>query len=191
MVRSAASSGLVFAEPAWQLLQPPKEPAAGPQVAVGASKEVEVFVDGRNTFAVQIDRAGFDGPVAVKFENLPAGVEVKPLTIPKGEKKATRPVAASAAATTSSTVNVVAEATRIGKKPTAETSIAVEAHAPGPTVADVFFVLDVTGSMGWAINGVRDGIGRFAADLHHNHIDFRVGLVAFRDLTGSRTRGPG
>ncbi len=48
---------------------------------------------------------------------------------------------------------------------------------------DVFIVLDVTGSMTWAINGVRDRIGGFVAKMRENKIDYRIGLLAFRDLT--------
>ena len=46
---------------------------------------------------------------------------------------------------------------------------------------DVMFVLDVTGSMQPAINGVRDGIIAFAQELEKRRLDARVGLVAFRD----------
>jgi hypothetical protein len=34
-----------------------------------------------------------------------------------------------------------------------------------------------------AIDGIRDGIGRFASEMRANKIDFRIGLLAFRDLT--------
>ena len=84
---------LAFAEPLWQLASPPAAPPPGPQVAVSASKDVEVFVGGQNEFAVQVAREGFDGPVEVRFENPPAGVTIDPVTVPKGatEAKATRP----------------------------------------------------------------------------------------------------
>ena len=43
------------------------------------------------------------------------------------------------------------------------------------------FVLDVTGSMNWAIEGIRDGIIEFAGELEKHKLDVRVGLAAFRD----------
>jgi Ca-activated chloride channel family protein len=46
---------------------------------------------------------------------------------------------------------------------------------------DVLFVLDVTGSMQREIDGVRDGIRRFAGELTGKHLDTHVGLIAFRD----------
>jgi len=175
---------LVFAEPLWQLASPPPPPPAKPQVAVTASKDVEVFIGGENEFTVEIARDGFDGPIAVRFENLPAGVAVASVTIPKGETEAKAKVAAArGAAVASNSLKVVAEAKADGKTLTAETSIACHVSDPSRSQADIVFVLDVTGSMGWAIDGVRRGIGRFADELNQNRIDFRVGLVAFRDLT--------
>lgn len=177
---------ILFAEPIWQLLQPPPPPPSypEPQVAIAASPEVEVFVGGRNTFPVEIDRAGFNGPVQVRFEATPPGVTINPLTIPSGETKGEAVVVASRTSTAAtSTVTIRAEGDAGDKKPTETTAITVQVSDPARPQADVVFVLDVTGSMGWAINGVRDGIRRFADDLARNQIDFRVGLVAFRDLT--------
>ena len=76
---------LAFAEPLWQAVSPPLLPPTGPAVAVTASKDVEVFAGGTNEFAVQVARAGFDGPVGVRFDNLPPGTQIAPITIPKGE----------------------------------------------------------------------------------------------------------
>lgn len=178
---------LLFAEPAWRLLEPPPPPPVPPPeplVAVTASPEVEVKTDGRNTFQVQVARAGFDGPVVVRFDNLPTGVTINSVTIPSGATDAEATVVAGPRAVPVATkVKVVAEGQANGAKPTAEAAMGVLVSDPSRPQADVVFVLDVTGSMGWAINGVRDGIRRFAADLSANRIDFRVGLVAFRDLT--------
>jgi Ca-activated chloride channel family protein len=55
---------------------------------------------------------------------------------------------------------------------------------PGPPArpqVDVLFVLDVTGSMQFAIDGVRDGIRSFADGLGRKELDSRIGLVAFQD----------
>ncbi|MFO0967288.1 MAG: hypothetical protein U0793_17135 [Gemmataceae bacterium] len=60
------------------------------------------------------------------------------------------------------------------------------AAAPGTKVevsakADVMFVVDVTGSMDWAINGVNAGIQSFVDKFAADKIDCRVGLTIFRD----------
>jgi len=175
---------LVFAEPLYRLLTPPPPPVVRPEpeVAVATSPDVTVLVGGSNTFVVRIARAEFDEPVRVRFENLPAGVTVAPLTLPPGATEATATVtAAPTASPAAPRVRVVAEATTGGKTVRAETALEVAVVAPDRPQADVFFVVDVTGSMDWAIAGVRNGIGRFAAEMNRNKIDFRVGLIAFRD----------
>jgi len=47
--------------------------------------------------------------------------------------------------------------------------------------ADVMFVLDVTGSMQFAITGVDQGLERILNKLKKNDINARVGLTVFRD----------
>src|SRR5206468_511845 len=148
---------LVFGEPLYAILEPAKA-ATGkpePEVAVAASPEVPIQMDGRNTFGVEIARAEFDEPVTVRFENLPAGVTIAPVTIAKGETKATVTVTARGAAVAVKPIKVIAEA-KVGDKPvTASASTNVVVSDPSRPQADVFFVLDVTGSMDWAIFGVR------------------------------------
>jgi Ca-activated chloride channel family protein len=46
---------------------------------------------------------------------------------------------------------------------------------------DILFVLDVTSSMQFAIDGTRDGISSFADELSEMNLDARVGLIGFRD----------
>ena len=50
-----------------------------------------------------------------------------------------------------------------------------------PPKVDVAFVLDISGSMQFAIDGVRDGIQDFARQLEQGGMDVRVGLLGFRD----------
>jgi Mg-chelatase subunit ChlD len=180
---------LVFGEPAWQILKPPPPKPSDrpePQLAVSASKELQLLIDRANSFAVEIERLEFDEPVEVKVEDLPAGITATALTLAKGEKNKTGKVTLQALGSVSpstSAIKVVASATVDGKKITAETKLDLTVVASPAPQADVFFVLDVTGSMEWAINGVRDGIGSFAAKMRENKIDFRIGLLAFRDIT--------
>ena len=48
--------------------------------------------------------------------------------------------------------------------------------------ADIVFVLDVTGSMGDEIDGVKNHIVEFADSLSYRGIDFRLGMVTFLDV---------
>jgi hypothetical protein len=177
---------LVFGEPLYRLLEPPKAQAAPPpepQLAVNASPEVEVHTGGKNTFTVMIARDAFDDAVTVRFDKLPAGVTIDTLKIPTGATEGTATVVATSTATaTEAPIRVIAEASPGGKKISAETSTKTRVTEPSRGQADVFFVQDVTASMEWAIDGLRDGIGNFATYMRDNKIDFRVGLVAFRDL---------
>jgi Ca-activated chloride channel family protein len=58
-----------------------------------------------------------------------------------------------------------------------------------PTLVDIMFTLDVTGSMGPEIKGIKNGIIDFADTLNisTNNLDIRMGLIAFGDLTRSET----
>jgi Mg-chelatase subunit ChlD len=63
----------------------------------------------------------------------------------------------------------------------ADAEVTLVVHGPPRHRVDIMFVLDVTGSMSWAITGIRDGITTFVDELVKRDIDVRVGLVAFRD----------
>ena len=45
------------------------------------------------------------------------------------------------------------------------------------------FVIDATGSMGWAIDGVKSNIASFAEELESRGMDVRFALIEFRDVT--------
>jgi len=51
--------------------------------------------------------------------------------------------------------------------------------------ADVMFVLDVTGSMGFAIEGVEKGLEKVLKKMKDDDIDARVGLTVFRDTANT------
>jgi hypothetical protein len=174
---------LVFGEPLYRLLEPPKV-APEPQVAVAASRDVEVMFQKSNTFVVQIDRGGFDGPVELLFRDVPEGVAIDPVTIPKGKDQTDVTIRSTAnRAIPRAVVKVVARGDAGEKKPEANTTVAVQVSDPArPAMADVFVVIDVTQSMEWAIEGLRRGIGDFAAHMRTNKVNFRVGAIGFRDL---------
>ncbi len=179
---------LVFAELLYRLLTPapPPFPAAPEaQVAIVASPDVDLFVEGRNTFPVQIARDGFDGPVIVRLSGLPAGVSADPVTIAAGASEGAVLVTSTSAAkvVASHPVKAVAEADVGSQKITAETPINFKVTDPPRPLADIVFVLDVTNSMQWAIDDLKNGIGKFAESLLKARVDFRLGLVTFQDLS--------
>ncbi len=51
----------------------------------------------------------------------------------------------------------------------------------GTNSADIVFILDVTGSMGEEINGVKDNLRNFASNLDSQGVDFRLAMVTFVD----------
>jgi Mg-chelatase subunit ChlD len=55
----------------------------------------------------------------------------------------------------------------------------------GVTQADIVFVLDVTGSMGDEIEGVKNNILEFADSLKSRAVDVRLAMVTFLDVIGS------
>jgi len=176
---------LVFGEPLYAILEPAKA-ATGrpePEVAVAASPEIPLPFNGSNTFVVEIARGEFDEPVTVRFENLPPGVLIEPITIDKGQTKGNATATAHDAPVVVKPVKVIAEAKVEGKTVTASTSTSAAVFDPSRPQADIMFVLDVTASMQNEIDGVKNGVRSFAAALSRNKIDFRIGLVAFRDLS--------
>ena len=162
-------------------------PLPPPRVAVTVSPKIQVYQRGKNTFAVQVVRADFDTDVKVTFTNLPDGVKVPSVIVPAGKTEATVDLTASGA--TPLVLQKVTVKAHAEAKTKDGTDVDVLANAttivqvlPSPKVTvDIVFVLDVTGSMGKFIDGVKDGIKDFVSALEANQIDARVALVAFRD----------
>jgi hypothetical protein len=177
---------LVFGEIVWHVLKPPAAEAAQPEprVAIAAAKKIDVFDSGWNTLPVQIARADFEGPVTVRIDDLPTGVSAKPITIPADKTEGELVlIGARVAPPAVKTAKLVAEANAKGKTATADSTVSVEVFNPPRPQADIVFVLDVTSSMQWAIDDLKNGIGKFADALAKARIDYRLGLVTFRDIT--------
>ncbi|HEX6276564.1 MAG TPA: vWA domain-containing protein [Polyangiaceae bacterium] len=83
--------------------------------------------------------------------------------------------------------NAVIDWTEAGVTVTSSASGALDcelravADAARPEAVDIVFVLDTTGSMLWAIDGVRSGIQAFVSTLQGFNVDARVGGVEFGD----------
>jgi hypothetical protein len=61
---------------------------------------------------------------------------------------------------------------------------------PDGTRADVMFVLDITGSMRFAIDGLESGLEKILKKLKDNEIDAQVGLTVFRDTDHCKFKSP-
>src|SRR5262245_48376663 len=176
---------LVFGELLYFLLTPraAAAPKPEPQLGVAASPAVEVFVEGRNTFPVQIAREAFDGPVTVRLAELPEGVTAEPVTIPAGKTDGEVVVvgASTAVVVASKPARVIVEASPDGKTVTAETTTTFKVTDPPRPLADIVLVLDTSVKMQWAIEELRAGIGKLAESLSKARIDFRLALVTFQE----------
>ena len=151
-----------------------------PKLRLSVSPTVEAYQGTDNRFVVKIARDRFEEPVQLQVEGLPEGLTVAPLTIPLADTEAELQVRAgrrAAEGTYAVRVHGVAEQAELD---TREALTIVVRKAAVPHV-DVLFVVDVTGSMEFAIDGIRRGIRTFVEKLRDNQIDARVGLIAFRD----------
>ncbi len=165
-----------------------------PALRISVSPEVGLVQSGKNRFGVLIARDNFTGPVTLALDGLPSGVAATELTVPEGASKIEVDLSAAPdAAVGTTTVAVTASGPR-GSPLASEPAVAMSrfsltVDAPmSQSAVDILFVLDVTGSMQAAINGIRDGIIEFAHELQTRKLDARVGLVAFRDRLNGRAR---
>lgn len=157
-------------------------PLPPPRLAVAMPPTLTVFKQGTCKFLVQVARAGFDGLVSIELGPLPDGVTAPPIIVPSGKTEVEVTLATTdATALATTTLTATAEAAAVGAplKAKAETKLTVQ--APPLVPVDVMFVLDCTASMEPFIEGVKDGIKEFAKELGSKQIDYRLGLLAFRD----------
>ena len=160
-------------------------PPAPPRLAVSTSPRIQVYPRGKNTFSVQIARAGFAGAVEVGFERLPAGVTAPGIVFPNERSEISIDLRADATVKPGThPIALTARTTTQGGRPlTASASATVEVLTPPPVPVDIVFALDISGSMQWAINGTSRGIQQFVDELAKNQFDVRIGLVGFKDTT--------
>lgn len=157
---------------------------------VSLPEKVETFQGGKFRFKVKVGRAGFAGPVQVEFPNPPSNVFLPTATIPLQLNELEIEGRASVRTEPGEySVNLQGRGSPApdGKTPikAGKFRLVVKPLPPSqqPPPLDIVFVLDITNSMDPQIKGLRDGIGRFVAELKKREIDVRIGLVAFRDIT--------
>ncbi|HEY1187058.1 MAG TPA: vWA domain-containing protein, partial [Gemmata sp.] len=161
---------------------PPPPPE--PRLALSAPASLQIYQGSTNKVTVQIARDAFEGDVTVHVEGLPKEVTASETVIPANKTEGEFELRAgfSTPAGVEHRLKVIATAAPGGKSFTAEPWPLTLSAFPMPQ-ADIVFVLDVTESMTRQINGLKDGIGTFAKDLHEAKVDARFGCLAFRDLT--------
>jgi hypothetical protein len=159
-------------------------PPPEPRLAMVASSDLQIYQGGTNRLFVQILRDEFQGDVSVRVEGLPPGVTASEVVIRAGKDSTEVELRAAfgAAPGGPAPVRVVATARPGGKEVTDTAAAKLTTLAAPMPQADIVFVLDVTASMQGQIDGLKEGIGTFAADLARAKVDARFACLAFRDL---------
>lgn len=157
-------------------------PPPPPRLAVSVSPKVQAYQRGKNTFAVRVARGEFDADVVVSFDGLPAGVTAPEVVIPGGKSGAVAEVTAEGSTKTGlHPFTATARAKQGGAFAAAEASLEVLGSPKLPV--DVVFVLDCTGSMRKAVEGIEAGLARFGTELEKAQLEPWFGLVGFQDRT--------
>lgn len=187
LVLRARATGTQAAEPAQETIELVVEPTPA-QLALSVPASVSLYQGSRGRFRLLLGRSHAEGPVTVHLEGVPAGVRAAEVRVPPGgDDQEAELVASSDAAAGTVVIRAVAY---LADRPDVKASANFEVNvrpAPLPQ-ADVLFVLDLTGSMQFAIDGVKDGIEKFVAALGSRRIDARIGLVGFRDIESDNER---
>lgn len=155
------------------------------KVQLAVSPEVKIFQAGKCRFTAKIARTGYNGPVRLAFSDLPGGIAIPETVIAAGQNECVVEGDADLRAAVGKAAVQVRGVGANGKAPLATAQFMLDVHpadpAKLPQPLDIVFVLDVTGSMGFAINGVRDGIQKFVDELARNRLEAQVGMLAFKD----------
>jgi hypothetical protein len=148
------------------------------------SPEVGILQGGISKFTVKLARAKPGDKIALHFKDVPRGISLPAIEVPDGQNEM-EVVAAAArdAELGKATVVVQGRTVQQPEAAVADAEFRLDVLAPPtPPKMDILFVLDLTGSMDFAIKGIKDGILNLAKKLEDKQIDFRVGLVGFRDI---------
>ncbi|MCY2964518.1 MAG: VWA domain-containing protein [Planctomycetota bacterium] len=158
---------------------PPPPPAA---LRMVASPEVVVPQGATNRVTVVIARDHFKGPVEISAGELPPGISLADAKL-AGKVSSTELVLNVARDAIPGTFDIQLHGTaNVDQRTlTGQCGFQLVVEPFRPTKIDVMFVLDITGSMQTVINGIRDGIVKFAEELDAKQFDARIGLLAFRD----------
>jgi hypothetical protein len=159
-----------------------------PTLAVAVSREVVVEQGGKGRFTVRIARDRFNENVDLQFAGAPPDINLpRSVFIRAGKSDTTVDLsAAPGAPLTKVPVTVKASADAGGQTIGGDAVFNLVVKERSPPAVDVVFVLDLTGSMQFAINGIKQGIQSFTEQMAEKKLDARFGLVGFRDIQDDR-----
>jgi hypothetical protein len=161
-----------------------------PFLGLSVSPKITIPQRGKTRFMIRVARHQFTGPVTLELSNPLKGI-VLPKTVLVPADKDEVYVDMEAARDAEAAINRII----ILGKGEAEGSHDIIPGITGfqltvetgkiPKV-DILFVLDLTSSMEFAIQGVKDGIKDFVKKLDEFDIDARIGLIGFGDVEDDR-----
>jgi MFS family permease len=167
-------------------------------IGLAAAPSVKLYQGRQIRLTLRAARENYDGKIPVAFAGVPKGLTVKDakdpaakeLAFPAGKDATSLEVDLVASDDLApQTYNLTLSARGAAGGPQLkEVSAQVQLEILKTPQADILFVLDLTGSMQFAINGVKDGILKCVSELDKRVINARVGLVGFRDIEADKER---
>jgi Ca-activated chloride channel family protein len=153
------------------------------QVRLSVPAEVTAYQGGKAQFRIKLARDHFTGPVKLRFQGLPESIALPDTTVDEDNSEAVFTVQAPESSKLGEWPVTLIGTRQDGEgKTRAITRFNLRVRALPVPQADIVFVLDLTGSMQFAIDGIKLGIQTFATELEKSRIDARIGLIGFRDL---------
>ncbi|MGH7169316.1 MAG: GYF domain-containing protein, partial [Gemmataceae bacterium] len=143
--------------------------------------EIVVYQGGKAQFHIKLARHRFRGPVKLRFQGLPESIALPDTTVDEDRSEAAFTVQAPETSKPGEWP-VALLATQQGGKAREMKTFKLRVRLLPPPKADIVFVLDLTGSMQFAIDGIKLGIQNFVSSLKKSRIDARIALVGFRDI---------
>jgi hypothetical protein len=163
--------------------------AAPTSLRIAAPPKLTLYAGGKGKFLVRIGRSNFTQATTVTVLDLPEGVSAAPVQVPAGAEEGWVEVSAIEGLRPGAyAARVTAQSDPPSGPVAATTDLQIEVLTVPVPKADIFFVLDLTSSMQFAINGIKNGIQSFASQLEKRRLDARIGLVGFRDIEDDRER---
>lgn len=154
-----------------------------PSISLSVPPKVSLFQGGEGKFTVRVARSNFTDAIKLDFEGVPSGIELPVSACAEGIDEVVITARAGADQDVGSTTIIArASAAPLREVVKEESRFTLEVLPATPPKADILFVLDLTGSMNFAIEGIKSGIQNFAGELAKRSIDANVGMICFRDL---------
>jgi hypothetical protein len=162
-----------------------------PRLRLSVPAEITAFQGGKTRFHIKLARHHFAGPVKLRFDGLPETVVLEETTVDADSSDEEFTVQVPEQRNPGEwRVTVVGMQEERMDRERARGAAAFNLRVrplPIPQ-ADVVFVLDLTGSMQFAIDGIKEGIQNFVSQLETSRIDARIALIGFRDIEDDRER---